>query len=699
MKSTKWKKFARVAEAIERVQRDSATVKWNSRVAGERFDVVIRAGYESHEFLIVVSCVDVGSPVTPATVRSFARRVVLSGAHMGVMVSLSGYEEEAFKLSADHSVALLDGTTMDELSDVTLANTFRPAMLVYSFRFVAAETQEHVALPEEPPVLRFFMRGIRIQGPGIDTCPEEMVNAAHEDATSRALGRPQDYELPLPDGTVFIHPNSQARVKIKAFVFTYRLIPKAELLEPEAHFEDHYGVTEASLRDQLIIRNPTADAARIGSGFDTVMRPTRYYYNPQLQFSYYCEEVSKGQAKIVLVESYQNGNLMQARFTISRPQYQQFVEVTEADEIARLTKLYDTFSVSDKNLEGRYKVFLTDLEEAESIDDLTLTREQQEAPRADYFFANRTVIGELKALYEDTTAKIDAILDPYRNTQDWPIFFGEQELERVLQHLPDRDRLRATIFRSITRSIEAVVEKANRQIRETKRTFGLRDASGLLIILNDAVDILSPDMVVYRVRRALNKRTSDGTLRYRHVSAVLLIGGAHYTQLSPDLKGMPMLTIPNQVPEADRVEEFISKLNHKWAAFERQPLIPIGTTDLPSLKFRSVTADQKEAARPITRQDYWSALYKRNPYLRALSEDELLVFGGRVLEEVSANMIKGAPRKSIEEMSPGWIRWSNFLDEVQYRGTDMRKLIEKTEGLGERMEALYQRYQRENGGR
>lgn len=696
MKSAKWKKFARVAAAVERVQRDGANVKWNSRLVGERFDIVIRATYERHELLIVVNCVDIGSAVTPATVNNFAQKVERSGAHMGIMVSTSGYEEGALKLSADLSVGLLDGTTMHEMSDVTLANTFKPAMLIYNFRFVAKDRNEQLTFPEEPPVLRFFMRETRIEGPGIETYPEEMVNAAHENVISRVLGRPQDYELPLPEGTVFIHPNSRIRVKVKAFIFTYRLIPKAGFLEPEAHFEDHYAVTETLLREQLAKRNPTADAARIGSGFDTLLRPTRYYYNPQLQFSYYCEEVTKGKAKIVLIESYQNGKLMQARFTVSRPQYQQFVEVTEPDEIARLTKLYETFSVSDKNLEARYKIFLRDLEEAESIDDLTLTREQEAAPKADYFFANRTVIGELKALYKDTAAKIDVILEPYRNTPDWPIFFGEQELERVLQQLPDRDRLRAMIFRSITRSIEALVEKANSQIRETKRTFGLPDAGGLLIILNDAVDILSPDTVVHRVRIALNKRTADGAFRYSHVSAVLLIGGAHYTQLRPDLKGMPLLTIPNQVPEADRVETVISQLNEKWAAFEQQPLIPIGTTDLPSLNFRSVAADKKAAARQITRQDHCSALYKRNPYLRSLTEDALLEFGGRVLEEVSANMIKGAPRRSREEMSPGWIRWSNFLDEVQYRGTDMRKLVEKTQGLGERMEALYQQYQKDD---
>jgi len=144
------------------------------------------------------------------------------------------------------------------------------------------------------------------------------------------------------------------------------------------------------------------------------------------------------------------------------------------------------------------------------------------------------------------------------------------------------------------------------------------------------------------------------------------------------------------------VERYIGELNRKWAAFERVPFIPLPVEDVTKLTFKAASADAKKAARPLTRQDYWSLLYRRNPYLRSLTEDELLDFGGKALEEVSAHMIKGAPRTPFEQMESKLIRWSNFLDEVNHRGTDMRKLVEKPEGLVERMEALYQRNQSES---
>jgi hypothetical protein len=450
---------------------------------------------------------------------------------------------------------------------------------------------------------------------------------------------------------------------------------------------------EASLKEELIKRNQSADPTKIGSGFDTILRPKSYYYNPQLQFSYYCEEVKKGKAQIVLVESYQNGQLFQARAAISRALYNQFVEVTDQGEIERLTKLYDTFSASYKNLEGRFKVFLRDFEGAECIDELALTLEQRRAKKADYFFDGRKVIGELKALYTDATAKVEAILAPYRETPEWPIFFGEQDLQKVLEHLPDGDRIGARIMEAITDSIEAVVEKANRQIRATKETFGLPDAGGLLIILNDAVDILSPDLVTQRVRSALNKRTSDGEPRFPHVSSVLLVGGAHYTQMTPTLKVVPMLLVPNTVPGEGLVEAFVRVLIEKWSAFEGLPLINIEPEIVPRLDFQRFSDDTKQPAGPLTRQDYLSAMYQRHPYLRPLSEEQLLDFGNRALEDMALRLIKGAPKSPKEEIEQIMIRWSDFLDEAKHRGLDMKKLTAKSDDLDERLEGLYQKYQ------
>ena len=73
--------------------------------------------------------------------------------------------------------------------------------------------------------------------------------------------------------------------------------------------------------------------------FDTMLQPGRFYFNPQLEFSYYCHSVEKGVATMLLVESYQHGMLIQAALKLSTDYQGQYVEITEPREIERLKRV------------------------------------------------------------------------------------------------------------------------------------------------------------------------------------------------------------------------------------------------------------------------------------------------------------------------------------------------------------------------
>lgn len=687
MKSTKWQKFGKVAAAIRRAERGGASVKWNTRLAGNRFDAAIHSRHGDREYLIVVDCVDHGAPVKAATVRSFAGKAEAAGAHMGIMASASEYLEEAIDLTGDHGVFLLDWKTISRYSEEELADSFKPARLASDFRFRLDGSGEELAIPEDPPVLRFLMREIRVEGPGVVTTPERLAHESYGEVWRGATGKPRRHEIRLPPGTVMVHPNTKTRTPVRAFSFAYRLIPKAEVIDPEAYRADSYGV-EASLVEELAKRNPSADPSRIETGFDTVLRPGGYYYSPSLKFSYYCEEVKNGEAMMVMVESHQNGELLQGRATLPNASPNQFVEITERGEVDRLAGLYDTFRVSEKNPEGRFKEFLRGLEGAEAIDDLPLTAEQQGAGKAAYFFAGRTVIGEFMALHDHMIAKMEAALAPYRGTPEWPGLSGEQELEKILRHLPARDKIRARILASVTRPVEAAVKQADRRIGATKEAFGLPEAGGLLIILNDAADILSPDLIAYRVGRAIRKRTPEGGPKFPHVSAVAIIAAEHFARTSTGLEGVPPVIIPNAVPAGGRFFEFIQELNQRWAEFDLGLPTSIKIEGLPKLNFRKLGGDAEKAARPLTRQDYWSLLYRRSPYLRGLGEGELLTFGAKALEEAYEPVMTGAPKVPMEVVEPRMIRWKHFVDEAKHRGLDLSEFVKKAAGLRAQVEAL-----------
>jgi hypothetical protein len=326
-----------------------------------------------------------------------------------------------------------------------------------------------------------------------------------------------------------------------------------------------------------------------------------------------------------------------------------------------------------QTLEERFIRFAKGLRGAEFIDDLDLTREQQEAQKADFFFQNRTIIGELKSLKTSTEGKIEAVLEPYRDTPEWPHFYGEQEVHKVTKFLPNGDELNRKIFNAVTDSIEGLIEKANRQIRTTKETFNLPSAGGLLIILNDIVDILTPDVLVQRARRALQKRTQAGERRFPHVTYVWSINAAHYVELRPGLKAMPLLILPSGLPDPNGIEAFLRSLGPKWAAFDGAPFIRGDADTFGKFRFNKFSDDLKRR-QPMPRHEVWRLRYRENPYLRPLSKDELFEFGLRALSKSGKIMSVRAKRKPTPQMmDEAGSEFTHFIEEMNFRAIDMRE--------------------------
>jgi hypothetical protein len=247
--------------------------------------------------------------------------------------------------------------------------------------------------------------------------------------------------------------------------------------------------------------------------------------------------------------------------------------------------------MSNKNLKERLEAFAKGLDGAACIDDLALTPQQSEKNRADYFFNNREIICELKTLEKDASPKIKKVLEPYERSPQWPAAYGAIGLQQILDLLPsqERDKIMTEIIDAITDVLDGIIEKANRQIRHTKATFDLSDSGGLLIVLNDYVDVLSPDLINYRVKKCLDKRlTPGGEIRFPHIDFVLVINTAHYMQVTPVLRSLPILLMPTGRSHSQKIAEFINPFISQWATFEGRPLIKLGDGNLSVKDFKEI---------------------------------------------------------------------------------------------------------------
>jgi len=679
--------FERLRAAIQHAEAHGTIIKWNNCIDGRQFDATLRIRRGPFEYLVVVDCIESQLPVTVEVVEAFAAKSKAIAARLAILISLSGYTQDAMAVAIQNDIKLLTQDTVQKLSAEELSEQFSPVINIRTFRFLRAGGIGEIAIPEEPEILKFFMREVKIEGPDFQTFPERIVDEQYERLARTATRSSQVLRVLFSQGTTIRHPNTGHKINVTAFTFTYQLLSACDLTMREGLGSDPY-LLGSMLRDELGKRNRSADASRIDSDFDTTPKAGKYYYNPRLRFSYYCEAVRRLQARIVLVESYQSGQLVQARTEIPISLFRKLVEVTEPGEINRLTQMYEAFAVSDKNLEERFKVFAKGLDGAECIDELVLTPEQKRASKADYFFCNRKVIAEFKTLKTDTSPKIERILTPYKEGPEWPLFYGRQALQKILSYLPDKEKINAQITSDVTDSIEGIVEKANRQIRGTKQTFNQPDSGGLLIIFNDIVDIFSPELVAYRARKSLTKRTADGKIRFPHVSVVLVINGAHYAQITPALKGIPILIIPNNISGTEKVEEFVTNLVKKWSAFNKMPLINIDVEKVTDLEFKRFSYHSKERTGPLTVIDLWRYEYRKRPYLRSYGNEDLFRHGSRVSEELLPCFMKGAPKIPQEKRDRLIARWTHFLEEINFRGINMKEWTPWLNGLKERWNEL-----------
>jgi len=170
---------------------------------------------------------------------------------------------------------------------------------------------------------------------------------------------------------------------------------------------------------------------------------------------------------------------------------------------------------------------LEDALHAEVIDRLELTPDQKSAQRADYFLLNRRLIIEKKSLDSSRQDLAQRLVDQYRRRPEWPRFFGRGSMPEARAASPLVEEFESHLAYEIATSAKRCLEKAEDQIRETRRTFNLPDARGILLLLNERTAGLDPNVLVGRLKPELRRRVVDGTPLYPSIDSILMMFSSH----------------------------------------------------------------------------------------------------------------------------------------------------------------------------
>jgi len=220
----------------------------------------------------------------------------------------------------------------------------------------------------------------------------------------------------------------------------------------------------------------------------------------------------------------------------------------------------------------RFETFVRTMRGFESIDELLKGVRRDGKKRADYLLWDRQVIAEQKVLVADPLDKPQKFVN--RLMEDGRIIvYGKRSTDAIFDGMPDGQKLKREMYLSITKSLEDSVAYADKQTRDTREQFGIPEATGILVILNESAPTLSPDLVLYGLHHAFNRKCEDGFFRYRNNDGVVVISGVHPMKGLMG-SGMSCFSAVNPQPRSAAVfSEFSSELLDKWAAFNGVPRV------------------------------------------------------------------------------------------------------------------------------
>ncbi|RUR97689.1 hypothetical protein [Pectobacterium polaris] len=319
------------------------------------------------------------------------------------------------------------------------------------------------------------------------------------------------------------------------------------------------------------------------------------------------------------------------------------------------------------SIDSRFERFMLSLNSVEAIDSIELNQELRKKKKADYMGMGRKIIFEQKCITQEQSQKIENELEKYVNDDNYPFFYGKRDFNLIIKNLPNNEDIKKRAFFQITKLLESYLSQASKQIESTKKIFNLENPVGVLIILNEKIKILSPEIVVTRLQQRMKEKTGN-TLRFGKIDYVIFISETHL------FNGIPAVIIlegANAYSHPEDTSEYINYIVNAWAQFNGGKAININN---PSEFFNKLEEKKDPLPNYITRSDARGIWYRKNRYMKEWSDDKVAKEAARHLDLIYPYIIKGGLKLPKDKLGELMIMFGDFIEESNIRGLDLREL-------------------------
>lgn len=272
--------------------------------------------------------------------EAFATKARGVHANKAVVVSLSGFQSGAIEVGQNQDVVLLMVTERYEAPPLP---TDAERVVAANFYDVAISFREgeNIQFPDGPK-LQYLTSHTHIVEPGGEK--KSVLEILNAWVQRRGLDgdEEQDYLIDFPADCTFEDEEGSRHPGACGLAFQARYID-AFLSKSTPPLD--YQLQQTLAKKWVMTRldgSPVFESffTDLSLGLWTEVEVGKYYSIPVLHSFYRCEDISEDIVTWVLVESYQHGQLVQARFTQKTDFNDKYVPVTNKAKLIELDKLY-----------------------------------------------------------------------------------------------------------------------------------------------------------------------------------------------------------------------------------------------------------------------------------------------------------------------------------------------------------------------
>jgi hypothetical protein len=136
-------------------------------------------------------------------------------------------------------------------------------------------------------------------------------------------------------------------------------------------------------------------------------------------------------------------------------------------------------------------------------------------PNADYLFKNENIIAELKCFQKDLFNNEEDIPRIFNFLDKWEqkkLIKNEDKFKIILGSKPLPKECYNDLLIACSKTIDRVLHKANKQIQESKRTFSLPNAKGLVLLCNDGNYFIENNMFLGLIADLMGRKYMESDI-------------------------------------------------------------------------------------------------------------------------------------------------------------------------------------------